>query len=76
MNKRLIDPCEIIYTDKPAPMVVHLPILTPAKNSMENDKTKNFGIILSWSRSIARMCLQMHWGRAPQIINYTINGFW
>ena len=30
MNKRLIDPCELIYTDKPAPMVVHLPILCPA----------------------------------------------
>ena len=31
MNKRLIDPCELIYSDKPPPMVVHLPILTPAK---------------------------------------------
>ena len=32
MNKRLVDPSEIIYTDKPAPMVVHLPILTPSKS--------------------------------------------
>lgn len=31
MNKRLVEPSELIYTDKPEPMVVHLPILTPAK---------------------------------------------
>ena len=32
MNKRLIDPCELIYTDKPASMIVHLPILRPTKS--------------------------------------------
>lgn len=32
MNKRLIDPCELLYTDKPSPMVVHLPVLRPSKN--------------------------------------------
>ena len=32
MNKRLIDPCELIYTDKPASIVVHLPIFRPTKS--------------------------------------------
>ena len=32
MNKRLIDPCELLYTDKPSPLVVHLPVLRPSKN--------------------------------------------
>jgi hypothetical protein len=40
MNKRLIDPCEIIYTDKPAPMVVHLPILTPANTVWKRVRQK------------------------------------
>ena len=32
VNKRLIDPCELLYTDKPSPLVVHLPVLRPSKN--------------------------------------------
>ena len=40
MNKRLIDPCELIYTDKPAPMVVHLPILCPANTPFRRLRQK------------------------------------
>jgi len=40
MNKRLIDPCELIYTDKPSPLVVHLPVLRPPKNAFHRIRAK------------------------------------
>lgn len=39
LNKRLIDPCELIYTDKPSPFIVHLPVLRPAKNLFQKFKS-------------------------------------
>ena len=49
MNKRLIDPCELIYSDKPKPMVVHLPILTPAKTRVRRIRQKISGLYyLGW----------------------------
>ena len=39
MNKRLIDPCELVYTDKPSPLVVHLPSLRPTKSFLDKIKS-------------------------------------
>lgn len=49
MNKRFIEGCEVIYSDKPKPYVVHLPALRPAENWVRRIQT--YLVISYWKRT-------------------------
>ena len=49
MNKRFIEGCEVIYSDKRKPYVVHLPALRPAENWVRRIQT--YLVISYWKRT-------------------------
>ena len=55
MNKRLIEGCEVIYSDKPKPYVVHLPALRPPSNWIRKIQTN---LVLRYWKRISRKSIQ------------------
>ena len=52
MNKRLIEGCEVIYSDKQKPYVIHLPALRPPANWIR--KIQTYLVLHYWTRSFKK----------------------